>query len=193
MRLRGCMADLLAGGAPTDVALALLKIPSAGHAVRGPAGFSGRAVAAPARAVPHPACGIVRAMPRSRSREARPSMKAYALKKVLAPAVGEGSLHGAMPGTLRRGLAGKPSLFAPAAVFGGTMRGEGHDRSDVGLLVASDSCEDAVEATMGPLGGSATCLAFIPITGSPPRSGLRKEQIFFVAGAGRARYGLKRI
>lgn len=152
MRLHGYLADLLADGASTDLVRQLLQDPSAGHTVRGLAGLSGRAVATTARAVQRlEDRGIVRVMPKGRSHIVRPNMKSYALKRVLAPAIrAEESSYDAMLGVLRRGIARKPLSITSAAVFGSTVRGEDHDRSDVDLLVVSDSREDAVEATMGP-------------------------------------------
>ena len=114
--------------------------------------MSGRAVATTARAVHRlEDRGIVTVMSDGRSHMVRPNMKSYALMRVLAPAIrAEESSYDAMLGVLRRGLARKPYSITSAAVFGSTVRGEDHDRSDVDLLVVSDSYEDAVEATMQP-------------------------------------------
>ena len=66
-------------------------------------------------------------------------MNSYALKKVLAPAIrAEESSYAAMLGAIRRGIAKNPCSITSAAVFGSTVRGEDHDRSDVDLLVVSD-------------------------------------------------------
>ena len=152
VRLHGYLTGLLADSASTDLVRLLLQDPSAGHTVRGLAGLTGRAVATTARAVQRlEDRGIVRVVPKGRSHIVRPNMKSYALKRVIAPAIrAEESSYDAMLGVLRRGLARKPCSITSAAVFGSTARGEDHDRSDVDLLVVSDSYEDAVEATMGP-------------------------------------------
>ena len=152
MRLHGYLTDLLADGASADLVRVLVKSPSAGHTVRGLAGLSGRAVATTARAVKRlEDRGIVSVMPDGRSHVVRPNMKSYALRKILAPAVrAEESSYNAMLAVLRRGLAGRPCSITSAAVFGSTVRGEDHDRSDVDLLVVSDRYEDAVEATIRP-------------------------------------------
>ena len=152
MRLHGYLTDLLADGASTDLVRALLADPSARHTVRGLAGLSGRAVATTARAVKRlEDRGIVSVMPDGRSHVVRPNMKSYALRKVLAPAVrAEESTYEAMLAALRRGLARKPCSITSAAVFGSTVRGEDHDRSDVDLLIVSDSYENAIEATIRP-------------------------------------------
>ena len=152
MRLHGYLSDLLSDGASADLVRVLVKSPSEGHTVRGLAGLSGRAVATTARAVRRlEDRGIVSVMPDGRSRVVRPNMKSYALRKILAPAVrAEESSYDAMLGVLRRGLAKRPRLLTSAAVFGSTVRGEDHDRSDVDLLVVSDRFEDAVEATIRP-------------------------------------------
>ena len=152
MRLHGYLSDLLSDGASADLVRVLVKSPSEGHTVRGLAGLSGRAVATTARAVRRlEDRGIVSVMPDGRSRVVRPNMKSYALRKILAPAVrAEESSYDAMLGVLRRGLAKRPRLLTSAAVFGSTVRGEDHDRSDVDLLVVSDRYEDAIEATIRP-------------------------------------------
>ncbi len=152
MRLHGYLTDLLADGASTDLVRALLADPSARHTVRGLAGLSGRAVATTARAVKRlEDRGIVTVLPDGRSHAVRPNMKSYALRKILAPAVrAEESTYEAMLGVLRRGLARKPCSITSAAVFGSTVRGEDHDRSDVDLLIVSDSYENAIEATIRP-------------------------------------------
>ena len=152
MRLHGYLTDLLADGASADLVRVLVKSPSAGHTVRGLAGLSGRAVATTARAVKRlEDRGIVSVMPDGRSHVVRPNMKSYALRKILAPAVrAEESSYDAMLAVLRRGLARRPCSITSAAVFGSTVRGEDHDRSDVDLLVVSDRYEDAVEATIRP-------------------------------------------
>ena len=143
---------MLDDGTSTDLVRHLLKNPSAAHTVRGLARLSGRAVATTARAVHRlEDRGIVTVMSNGRSHIVRPNMKSYALKRVLAPAVrAEESTYDAMLGVLRRGLARKPCSITSAAVFGSTVRGEDHDRSDVDLLVVSDRYEDAVEATLQP-------------------------------------------
>ena len=114
--------------------------------------MSGRAVATTARAVHRlEDRGIVTVMSDGRSHMVRPNMKSYALMRVLAPAIrAEESSYDAMLGVLRRGLARKPYSITSAAVFGSTVRGEDHDRSDADLLVVSDSYEDSVEATIWP-------------------------------------------
>ena len=152
MRLHGYLTDLLADGASADLVRVLVKSPSAGHTVRGLAGLSGRAVATTARAVKRlEDRGIVSVMPDGRSHVVRPNMKSYALRKILAPAVrAEESSYDAMLAVLRRGFARRPCSITSAAVFGSTVRGEDHDRSDVDLLVVSDRYEDAVEATIRP-------------------------------------------
>lgn len=152
MRLHGYLSDLLADGASIDLVRHLIKDPSAGHTVRGLAHLSGRAVATTARAVHRlEDRGIVSVLPDGRSHVVRPNMKSYALKRVLAPAVrAEESSYDAMLGVLRRGIAKKPLSITSAAVFGSTVRGEDHDRSDVDLLVVSDSYEDAIDATLRP-------------------------------------------
>ena len=152
MRLHGYLTDLLADGASTDLVRALLADPSARHTVRGLAGLSGRAVATTARAVKRlEDRGIVTVLPDGRSHVVRPNMKSYALRKVLAPAVkAEASSYDAMLAALRRGLARRPCSITSAAVFGSTVRGEDHDRSDVDLLIVSDSYENAIEATIRP-------------------------------------------
>ena len=152
MRLHGYLAELLGDGASVDLVRHLLKDPSAEHTVRGLARMSGRAVATTARAVHRlEDRGIVTVMSDGRSHMVRPNMKSYALRRVLAPAIrAEESSYDAMLDVLRRGLARKPYSITSAAVFGSTVRGEDHDRSDVDLLVVSDSYEDAVEATMQP-------------------------------------------
>ena len=152
MRLHGYLTDLLADGASTDLVRVLLGDPSAGHTVRGLAGLSGRAVATTARAVKRlEDRGIVTVLPDGRSHVVRPNMKSYALRKILAPAVrAEKSTYDAMLAVLRRGLARKPCSITSAAVFGSTVRGEDHDRSDVDLLIVSDSYENAIESTIRP-------------------------------------------
>ena len=152
MRLHGYLPDLVGDGASTDLVRVLVKDPSVGHTVRGLARLSGTAVATTARAVRRlEDRGLVTVMPDGRSRVVRPNMKSYALKKVLAPAIrAEESAYDAMLGVLRRDLAKKPCSITSAAVFGSTVRGEDHDRSDVDLLVVSDRYEDAVEATILP-------------------------------------------
>ena len=152
MRLHGYLAELLADGASIDLVRQLIRNPSAGHTVRGLAKLSGRAVATTARAVHRlEDRGIITVTYDGRSHVVRPNMKSYALKRVLAPAIkAEESSYDAMLGVLRRGLARKPCSITSAAVFGSTVRGEDHDRSDVDLLVVSDSYEDAVEATLHP-------------------------------------------
>ena len=152
MRLHGYLTDLLADGASTDLVRVLLGDPSAGHTVRGLAGLSGRAVATTARAVKRlEDRGIVTVLPDGRSHVVRPNMKSYALRKILAPAVrAEKSTYEAMLAVLRRGLARKPCSITSAAVFGSTVRGEDHDRSDVDLLIVSDSYENAIESTIRP-------------------------------------------
>ena len=152
MRLHGYLAELLADGASIDLVRQLIRNPSAGHTVRGLAKLSGRAVATTARAVHRlEDRGIVTVMYDGRSHVVRPNMKSYALKRVLAPAIrAEESAYDAMLGVLRRDLAKNPYSITSAAVFGSTVRGEDHDRSDVDLLVVSDSYEDAVEATLQP-------------------------------------------
>lgn len=152
MRLHGYLTDLLADGASADLVRALLADPSARHTVRGLAGLSGRAVATTARAVKRlEDRGIVSVMPDGRSHVVRPNMKSYALRKILAPAVRtEESTYEAMLAVLRRGLAKRPCSITSAAVFGSTVRGEDHDRSDVDLLIVSDSYEDAIESTIRP-------------------------------------------
>ena len=152
MRLHGCLPELLADGASIDLVRRLIRNPSAGHTVRGLARLSGRAVATTARAVHRlEDRGIVTVMYDGRSHVVRPNMKSHALKRVLAPAIrAEESAYDAMLGVLRRDLARKPCSITSAAVFGSTVRGEDHDRSDVDLLVVSDSYEDAIEATMRP-------------------------------------------
>lgn len=98
--------------------------------------------------------GIVSAMPSGRSHAVRPGMKGCALRKIPAPAArAEESPYEAMPGALRRGLARKPCSIASAALFGGTVRGEGHGRGGTDLPVASGRREDAVEATIRPAAG----------------------------------------
>ena len=150
--MHGYLSELLDDGTSTDLVQHLLKNPSAAHTVRGLARLSGRAVATTARAVHRlEDRGIVTVMSNARSHIVRPNMKSYALKRVLAPAVrAEESTYDAMLGVLRRGLAKKPCSITSAAVFGSTVRGEDHDRSDVDLLVVSDRYEDAVEATLQP-------------------------------------------
>ena len=152
MRLHGYLSDLAADGASTDLVRVLVKNPSAGHTVRGLARLSGKAVATTARAVQRlEDRGLVTVMPDGRSHVVRPNMKRYALKRVLGPAIrAEESAYDAMLGVLRRDLARKPCSITSAAVFGSTVRGEDHDRSDVDLLVVSDRYEDAVEATIRP-------------------------------------------
>ncbi len=152
MRLHGYLGELLADGASTDLVRHLVRNPYAGHTVRGLAKISGRAVATTARAVHRlEDRGIVTVAYDGRSHMVRPNMKSYALKRVLAPAIrAEESAYDAMLGVLRRDLARNPRSITSAAVFGSTVRGEDHDRSDVGLLVVSDKYEDAIEATMRP-------------------------------------------
>lgn len=152
MRLHGYLGELLADGASTDLVRHLIRNPYAGHTVRGLAKISGRAVATTARAVHRlEDRGIVTVMYDGRSHVVRPNMKSYALKRVLAPAIrAEESAYDAMLGVLRRDLAKNPCSITSAAVFGSTVRGEDHDRSDVDLLVVSDSYGDAIEATMRP-------------------------------------------
>ena len=152
MRLHGYLGELLADGASTDLVRALVKNPSAGHTVRGLARLSGRAVATTARAVHRlEDRGIVTVAYDGRSHVVSPNMKSYALKRVLAPAIrAEESAYDAMLGVLGRDLARNPCSITSAAVFGSTVRGEDHDRSDVDLIVVSDSYEDAIEATMRP-------------------------------------------
>lgn len=150
--MHGYLMELVADGASTDLVRHLIRNPSAGHTVRGLARLSGRAVATTARAVHRlEDRGIVTVMYDGRSHVVRPNMKSYALKRMLAPAIrAEESSYDAMLGVLRRGLARNPHSITSAAVFGSTVRGEDRDRSDVDLLVVSDSYEDAIEATMQP-------------------------------------------
>ena len=152
VRLHGYMAEMFGDGASADLTRHLVKNPAAAHTVRGLARLSGRAVATTARAVHRlEDRGIVTVLSDGRSHVVRPNMKSYALKRVLAPAIrAEESSYDAMLAVLRRGLARKPCSITSAAVFGSTVRGEDHDRSDVDLLVVSDRYEDAIEATIWP-------------------------------------------
>ena len=172
MRLHGYLSDLAADGASTDLVRVLVKNPSEGHTVRGLARLSGKAVATTARAVQRLEDRGLTVMPDGRSHVVRPNMKSYALKRVLGPAIrAEESAYDAMLGVLRRDLARKPCSITSAAVFGSTVRGEDHDRSDVDLLVVSTGivlsksfCNKMVEAVMKAMNLSLELIRGIDIT-----------------------------